>query len=271
MAAQSRAFRGPRPHPGGTKFWDYVFIVLIIGGIAAVLPVAALDFRFGSSQLPDWAVILGYVLFIASFAAQTWAQAVNRYFKPGVRVQEDRGQTVIDTGPYAAVRHPGYISAVPFSLGIALALGSGSAVRSRRRRCGGAARAHAARGADAARRVAGLCRLCPQRTLPLGAGRLVAGHDPRWLTLSPPLQQSLTLRSLVRLSLRWMTAIRANVFASCRYSSNSGSRSWLCFTVVLAHDSISAVCISTDGWNQIASSSRVECTLTEPMSGTILV
>jgi protein-S-isoprenylcysteine O-methyltransferase Ste14 len=108
----------------GTKSWDYVFIVLIIGGIAAILPVAALDFRFGWSQLPDWIVILGYFLFIAGFAVQTWAQAVNRYFEPGIRIQEDRGQTVIDTGPYAAVRHPGYISAVPFSLGIALVLGS---------------------------------------------------------------------------------------------------------------------------------------------------
>lgn len=112
----------------GTKSWDYVFIVLIIGAIAAIVPVAALDFRFGWSQLPDWVVILGDVLFIAGFAAQTWAQAVNRYFEPGVRIQEDRGQTVIDTGPYAFVRHPGYISAVPFSLGIALALGSGLAL-----------------------------------------------------------------------------------------------------------------------------------------------
>jgi protein-S-isoprenylcysteine O-methyltransferase Ste14 len=83
---------------------------------------------FGWSQLPDWIVILGYVLFIAGFAVQTWAQAVNRYFEPGIRIQEDRGQTVIDTGPYAAVRHPGYISAVPFSLGIALVLGSGLAL-----------------------------------------------------------------------------------------------------------------------------------------------
>lgn len=112
----------------GTKSWDYVFIALILGGIAAILPVAALDFRFGWSQLPDWAVTLGYALFLSGFAVQTWAQAVNRYFEPGVRIQEDRGQTVIDSGPYAIVRHPGYISAVPFSVGIALALASGLAL-----------------------------------------------------------------------------------------------------------------------------------------------
>jgi protein-S-isoprenylcysteine O-methyltransferase Ste14 len=112
----------------GTKSWDYVFILLTVGGIAAILPVAALDFRFGWSQLPDWTTTVGCVLFVAGFAGQTWAQAVNRHFEPGVRIQEDRGQTVIDTGPYAIVRHPGYITAVPFSLGIALLLGSGWAL-----------------------------------------------------------------------------------------------------------------------------------------------
>src|SRR5262245_22895409 len=44
----------------------------------------------------------------------------------GVRhgIQTDRGQKVIDTGPYAAVRHPGYVAAVLLSVGSALCLGS---------------------------------------------------------------------------------------------------------------------------------------------------
>jgi protein-S-isoprenylcysteine O-methyltransferase Ste14 len=48
----------------------------------------------------------------------------NRYFSAVVRVQEDRGHQVIDTGPYSVVRHPGYvgmIAGVPLS---GLALGS---------------------------------------------------------------------------------------------------------------------------------------------------
>ncbi len=48
----------------------------------------------------------------------------NRFFSSVVRVQTDRGHRVVDSGPYAVVRHPGYaalIVAVPFS---GLALGS---------------------------------------------------------------------------------------------------------------------------------------------------
>jgi protein-S-isoprenylcysteine O-methyltransferase Ste14 len=53
-----------------------------------------------------------------------WAEAVNRFFEPGVRIQADRGHTVIDTGPYAFVRHPGYVGACLLFVGIALSLGS---------------------------------------------------------------------------------------------------------------------------------------------------
>jgi protein-S-isoprenylcysteine O-methyltransferase Ste14 len=48
----------------------------------------------------------------------------NHYFSAVVRVQEERGHRVIDTGPYSVVRHPGYvgmIGALPLS---GLALGS---------------------------------------------------------------------------------------------------------------------------------------------------
>ena len=74
--------------------------------------------------MPDWVVWLGYALFVLSFAGQTWPQAVNRHFEPGVRIQSDRGQTVIDTGPYAIVRHPGYTSGSLLALSVPLCLGS---------------------------------------------------------------------------------------------------------------------------------------------------
>lgn len=108
----------------GTKLWDYVFITLVIGGMAAILPVAGFDRRFGGADMPDWIVVLGYVLFIISFIGQTWPQAVNRHFEPGVRIQQDRGQTVIDIGPYAIVRHPGYLSGSLLAVSVALMLGS---------------------------------------------------------------------------------------------------------------------------------------------------
>lgn len=108
----------------GTKAWDYFFIALIIGGFMAVLPVAGFDFRFGWSSVSGWVIGLGFVLFVLGYAGSIWPVAVNRHFEPGVRIQKDRGQTVIDTGPYAIIRHPGYSAASVLILGMALMLGS---------------------------------------------------------------------------------------------------------------------------------------------------
>jgi protein-S-isoprenylcysteine O-methyltransferase Ste14 len=108
----------------GTKWWDYIFLILIIGGLAALLPVAGLDYRFAWLQAPDWLVVIGYLLFVLSFAGQIWPQATNRHFEPGVRIQTDRQHSVIDTGPYALVRHPGYVSGALLAISVALVLGS---------------------------------------------------------------------------------------------------------------------------------------------------
>ena len=53
-----------------------------------------------------------------------WAQAVNPFFEPGVRIQSERRQRVFDTGPYRVIRHPGYSSALLLFVGMALSLGS---------------------------------------------------------------------------------------------------------------------------------------------------
>ena len=41
-----------------------------------------------------------------------------------MRIQTERGHHVVDRGPYAIVRHPGYVGAFLLLAGIALALGS---------------------------------------------------------------------------------------------------------------------------------------------------
>jgi len=108
----------------GSKGWDVVLVILLLACYLATLIVAGLDARFGWSTAPGWAVALGYVLFVVGYWGSGWAEAVNRHFEPTVRIQSDRGHQVISTGPYAYVRHPGYISANLLTIGIALALGS---------------------------------------------------------------------------------------------------------------------------------------------------
>jgi protein-S-isoprenylcysteine O-methyltransferase Ste14 len=91
----------------------------------AIIPVAALDDgRFGWSRVPWWVVVTGYLLLLAGMTITAWAQGVNRFFEPSVRIQAERGHNVVDGGPYAIVRHPGYVAAVLLFAGIALALGS---------------------------------------------------------------------------------------------------------------------------------------------------
>jgi isoprenylcysteine carboxyl methyltransferase (ICMT) family protein YpbQ len=96
----------------GTKGWDRWVLAPFIVAMVAVYPVAALDDgRFQWSHVPWWLCLGGYVLLLAGMAGMTWAEAVNKHFEPTVRIQTDRGHTVIDTGPYAIVRHPGYVAA----------------------------------------------------------------------------------------------------------------------------------------------------------------
>ncbi len=45
-------------------------------------------------------------------------------FDPGVRIQRERGQHVIMSGPYKFVWHPGYVSAIMIFVGVPLSLAS---------------------------------------------------------------------------------------------------------------------------------------------------
>ncbi len=118
-------FRARNRFQAGTKRWDVILVSLVCLGMVAEIPLGTLDAgRMLWSVVPLSVVILGYALLAAGIALGAWAQAVNRFFEPGVRLQRERGQHVISTGPYAYVRHPGYVSAILVFAGLALALAS---------------------------------------------------------------------------------------------------------------------------------------------------
>ena len=109
----------------GTKSWDRKLLAVFIPAFVSILPVAALDDgRYHWCPLPWWVCGIGYVLLIAGLLGMTWAESVNRHFEPTVRIQTERGHAVVDRGPYAIIRHPGYVSAGLLAVGMALALGS---------------------------------------------------------------------------------------------------------------------------------------------------
>jgi len=97
-----------------TKSWDR-----LLGPVSAfLLPLiylitAGLDWRFSwSPALPLWVNIIAIIVILAAYAFTTWAMVVNHYFSANVRIQHDRGQTVIEDGPYGCIRHPGYAGGI---------------------------------------------------------------------------------------------------------------------------------------------------------------
>jgi len=118
-------FRARSRFQPGTQRWDLILLSLMLPAMVAEIPLATLDAgRMRWSAVPLAVVVLGYALLAGGIAFGGWAQAVNRFFEPGVRLQRERGQHVITDGPYRFVRHPGYVSALMIFAGLALALAS---------------------------------------------------------------------------------------------------------------------------------------------------
>jgi protein-S-isoprenylcysteine O-methyltransferase Ste14 len=107
------------------KAWDKVFYGLANLVFFAWLVLMPLDtVRFHWSQMPAWLQVVGAIVLLGSFSLFFLTFRENTYLSPAVRVQADRGQTVVSTGPYHYVRHPMYAAVIPYALGTSLLLGS---------------------------------------------------------------------------------------------------------------------------------------------------
>ncbi len=112
------------------KSWDKLLSpVVAIYGPLLLMVVAGLDYRFGLTEpLSLTARLIALGIIVLAYAFSTWAMIVNQFFSGTVRIQEDRGHHVIDSGPYRIIRHPGYTGgllsslATPFLLGTLWAL-----------------------------------------------------------------------------------------------------------------------------------------------------
>jgi protein-S-isoprenylcysteine O-methyltransferase Ste14 len=113
------------PFSADQKLGDRIVIALIMVVFCAWLVFMAHDARrFAWSAAPLWAKLLGAALIVVAFCGWVVVLRANSFASVAVRVQQDRGQRVISTGPYAVVRHPMYAYAVLFMIGTPLLLGS---------------------------------------------------------------------------------------------------------------------------------------------------
>ena len=108
------------------KRWDKVLATVISVLTVGAFALAGLDERFGWSPQLDLPIHLTALIFWAlGQGLFSWAMASNKFFSGAVRIQMDRGQTVVTSGPYQYVRHPGYVGyIISFFLATPLALGS---------------------------------------------------------------------------------------------------------------------------------------------------
>lgn len=147
-------------------FWAYLGVfAAFCAVILLTVPADVLTLRFGSSGkrsrdnlpalraaaflafLSQWVVagvdvgrlhrfdtvpfavrLVGLAGLAGSFAVWYCAMRVNPFFAPEMRIQTERGHRVVERGPYAWVRHPGYAAFALFGTGGPLALGSWLAV-----------------------------------------------------------------------------------------------------------------------------------------------
>lgn len=109
----------------GGKRWDFWVTRLLFVTTLGILGTAGLDKRLSwPPNLPLLAQVLGTLVFVAGYLLMLWAMAVNAFFSQTVRIQTERGHTLVTDGPYAYVRHPGYVGMLAITLGACFLLGS---------------------------------------------------------------------------------------------------------------------------------------------------
>jgi protein-S-isoprenylcysteine O-methyltransferase Ste14 len=105
-------------------------VMLATLGVLALYPatfvVAGLDaVRFGPA-LPMARSVQAAALLVQvlGYGFAHWAAYSNRFFSTFVRIQTERDHSVVSSGPYAVVRHPGYAGALLAHLALPFALES---------------------------------------------------------------------------------------------------------------------------------------------------
>jgi protein-S-isoprenylcysteine O-methyltransferase Ste14 len=113
-----------RMRPGGQRAplaLRLFAVVLVLHWIVAGLDRGRLHW---SDNVPAWLRAAGLMALAAGYGLAFWAMRVNRFFSSVVRIQSDRGQYVVTSGPYRWIRHPGYLAGIFVVVASGVALGS---------------------------------------------------------------------------------------------------------------------------------------------------
>ncbi len=115
--------KGPlqKDQPLADKLVLIPILLLMFGGMGFMAADAA---RWHWSMMPRSIQWAGCALLLAAILFMYWVMRANSFAAPVVKIQQDRGQAVVTTGPYAIVRHPLYFGALFYIAATSLVLGS---------------------------------------------------------------------------------------------------------------------------------------------------
>ena len=129
LAATNPALLAERrrsPTSGGQTPRDRAIMLALLVTVfvwTVFMPLDSQRFHW-SPPIPVWLQAIGGGLIVLAFWAWSRVLKANSFAATTIRVQEEREQTVISTGPYAVVRHPMYADALLLFVGAPLLLGS---------------------------------------------------------------------------------------------------------------------------------------------------
>ena len=122
VAAAAELALQRRTRSEGERDPSYVWMLVgSFAGVGLAFAAAGVGDRLpGPHWLP---AVVGLALMWAGFILRVWSvRTLGQFFRVEVTVAE--GQHVVDTGPYAPVRHPSYTGLLVFYLGLGVALDS---------------------------------------------------------------------------------------------------------------------------------------------------
>ena len=101
-----RRYDKKRQASGSGRSWDFTFFIFAMVAVLVLQPIFLPGLSFTTSASWGlWIQILGVIVIIASLALHFWSRVhLQQYYAERVEVQPEH--QVIDTGPYALMRHP---------------------------------------------------------------------------------------------------------------------------------------------------------------------
>jgi protein-S-isoprenylcysteine O-methyltransferase Ste14 len=115
-----RRYDKKRQSTGSGRSWDFTFFIFVAVAVLVLQPIRFPILSFRTAQ--TWGLliqVLGVIVLLVSLALHIWSRVhLQQFYAERVEVQPEH--KVIDTGPYALMRHPVITSFFGISTGLFL-------------------------------------------------------------------------------------------------------------------------------------------------------